>query len=261
MQSTTQPIPPQKWSKDHWSMLAYVSTSFEQPLDRERLRCNEHNHAPLKGFRNVKPWQNENGTVLADGTRLDWHDDWDILEDLEAAGYLEIISLVNAKVSLTDLGFKHVIALYRHKQAGQTFRQYRPFAQYLAILTPPNPHSIDFMPPDFPGYDNFPATATNAFRECFTHNGRYHYHTGAADLALHIQADFDLLATDDMLIFVLQQMTAGREINLDLTWTDPATNLPCRYALIYTDDPEPTLALPHHGDDLLRLLESLPRQS
>lgn len=49
------------------------------------------------------------------------HDDWDCLEDLEAAGFVWIISLINGFVRMTDLGAEVVQKLRNHKHNGGVF--------------------------------------------------------------------------------------------------------------------------------------------
>jgi hypothetical protein len=56
-------------------------------------------------------------TRLKDSVELEDHDDWDCLDDLEAAGLLEIRSLVNGCVKLTDRG-KDVAGKLRSHLAG-----------------------------------------------------------------------------------------------------------------------------------------------
>lgn len=51
-------------------------------------------------------------------------DDWDCVEDLEKAELLNIISLVNGFVKLTDKGFEVVADLRKHKASGRRFSNF-----------------------------------------------------------------------------------------------------------------------------------------
>lgn len=128
----------EQFGKDHWSLLAYVETrcvDYKGELDREHLRCNEKIRPMLKGYRTAGPgmgWKPEYGTRLKgyfeDRTnkalKLEDHDDWDCLDDLEDAGYIEILSLVNGWVTLTKLGSEVSSKLRLHKAQGKMFADF-----------------------------------------------------------------------------------------------------------------------------------------
>ena len=132
-------IPIEDWGKDHWSTFAYVETCVvdQQPLDRDRLRCNVKVRPHLVGptvnrFGNAK-WQNDYGSRLKgfftkgepDKTRqLPKHDDWDCLEDFEEAGLIEFVSVINAIVLLTEKGIAVAALLRKHKALGGNFANF-----------------------------------------------------------------------------------------------------------------------------------------
>jgi len=69
------PIPPEEWSRDHWTIIAYAFCRLGQggQLDRERMRTNP-------GAERY-PTRTRSGTV-------EGHDDLDCLADAESAGVL-----------------------------------------------------------------------------------------------------------------------------------------------------------------------------
>lgn len=137
-------VPMSDWGKDHFSLLGYVETLCVDSINKgvgtinyTRMRVNEKTHPPLaQNFAmNRTKWNSEYGTRLrgfwkADGTTTDperqikKHDDVDCLDDLEAEGLVEIISLVNGFVTLTDKGRKISGLLREHKSKGGYFSNF-----------------------------------------------------------------------------------------------------------------------------------------
>lgn len=118
----------EQWGKDHWSLLAYVECCAVEKrgiLARSKMRCNESQRPLLHSRRVCSTWESKYSTRLKDGNTIEGHDDWDCLEDLESAGFLEIISLSNPRVSLTDKGFEAAAALRKHKGGGGTFNSFK----------------------------------------------------------------------------------------------------------------------------------------
>lgn len=116
-------IPAKDFGKDHWSLMAYVETLCVDSskggvgeIDKRRIRCNPRRHPLHAVNRNfgVTGWKGEYGTRLAGfwtnagltnlKRQMKSHDDWDCLDDLEAAGLIEILSEANGYVKLTDKG-------------------------------------------------------------------------------------------------------------------------------------------------------------
>lgn len=138
--------PVAKYGKDHWSLLAYVENCCVNgqegigEIDRRRVRCNPNTRPMLAGVQNPQ-WKLNYSTRLADlfdfedrtdpekaiaaGLQLRDHDDWDCLEDLEAAGYVEVLSLVNGFVKMTENGCGVTAKLRAHKAAGGQFAGFR----------------------------------------------------------------------------------------------------------------------------------------
>lgn len=158
----------EKFGKDHWSLLAYVESCCVDGrdgigrLDRSRMRCNEVKRPLLTAvFRGPSfGWSQSHGTRLSGffkfedchdsqksidaGLLLPEHDDWDSLDDLEGAGFVEILSLVNGHVKMTVLGQNVAGALRSFKAQGGKFAD---FGETFASL----PESVKLATPIQPG--------------------------------------------------------------------------------------------------------------
>ena len=76
-----------------------------------------------------KHWKPSHSTRLRDNMIIDGHDDWDCLDDLDDAGLVEIISLINGFVRMTDYGLAITALLRKHKASGGKYRDFVPFQQ------------------------------------------------------------------------------------------------------------------------------------
>lgn len=139
-------VPALKFGKDHWSLLAYIETLCVDgkngvgAIDHRRVRCNEVSHSPLKGVYDGRAWKPSYGTRLSGffdyperadsakaaqaGYQLLTHDDWDCLDDLESAGYVEILSMVNGFVRLKPDGIRVSALLRKHKVEGGMYANF-----------------------------------------------------------------------------------------------------------------------------------------
>jgi len=154
------PIPMEKFGKDHWSLLAYVGCRVvdnEGTINNEHLRCYPPRHPHYVGYRRAMldnvTWSDKYGTRLAgffeaeDGSedqrnyRLDDHDDWDCLQDLEIAGLVKIHGTgMFPLVALTDYGYKIEARLRKHKgDKGQFNGFHDVFMAELKDLKRPEP--------------------------------------------------------------------------------------------------------------------------
>lgn len=131
-------IPMSLWSKDHWSTLAYIETKLVDDGGKctvkfdARMRQNRRNYRVLIGQRmsgtGAIPMSVDHGTRLNDGTYLPNHDDWNCLQDMQAAGLFE--GDVDdwdrgMALKLTDAGRFLAAALRQHKAAGGTFSTFK----------------------------------------------------------------------------------------------------------------------------------------
>lgn len=123
------------FGRDHWTTLAYVETLCVDSakkgvgeVDKRRMRVNRGRHpmhAVNHNLGSVGEWKSEFGTRLlgyldAKGKpvaerQIKSHDDWDCLNDLEAAGFVEVISEANGFVRMTEKGLGVGAALRAYK--------------------------------------------------------------------------------------------------------------------------------------------------
>lgn len=120
---TATPI--EKWGKDHWSLLAYINTLTKGRMDNNRVRTNPKAHPLMVGGmvariidKDFKSKPYAYPTRLKDGETIPEHDDWDCLDDLDAHGFVNIISLANCVALVTPKGAKAAQALQAHGLLG-----------------------------------------------------------------------------------------------------------------------------------------------
>lgn len=140
--STSVPI--EQWGKDHWSTLAFIeclcvdNSGSLTDANRARLRCNDKTH-PGYSLRltDAGDWKPSYGSRLKgywkpDGTQdksrqLSDHDDWDCIEDFEAAGLLENLNTgMNPVFKLTEKGLALAAQVRAHKAGGGHFATFEP---------------------------------------------------------------------------------------------------------------------------------------
>ncbi len=128
-------ISPSLFGKDHWSLLAYIEcrcVDDRGALDKRHLRCNPtgpHRIHAVNARLIGAQWEPTWGTRIKGG-QLDQHDDWCCLDDLEAAGYVEVVSTANGVVKLTKGGVAMAALLRAHKAAGGQFATFNPAAAH-----------------------------------------------------------------------------------------------------------------------------------
>ncbi len=114
----------ERFGKDHWSTLAYVeccAVDNKGRLNIQRMHCDASRHPGLINGTSFKKYP----TTLKGGEELPDHDDWDCLEDLEAAGFIEQHGTgIHPVVVFTDLGYRVVAALRIHKAQGNNFAEF-----------------------------------------------------------------------------------------------------------------------------------------
>ena len=162
--------PVDKYGKDHWSLLAYVESCCVDgaggrgELQRSRMRCHPPTHRMVTGpYSGFDSWRQQHSTRLAGffgfpdrgdpekaiaaGFQLRDHDDWDCLDDLEAAGFIQILSVTSGRVRMTDKGCEVAAHLRAHKAGGGMFASFRlsgtgEVAPLPPLLTPPDSPEI-----------------------------------------------------------------------------------------------------------------------
>ena len=113
-----------RWGKDHWSVLAYVETRCVD--GRDGVGELDHRNLSRKGGHAWKPEYCTRLKGNGDGTihHAEDHDDWDCLDDLEAAGLVDVHSAVNGLVTMTDLGMEIAGSLRAWKAAGGNYAEF-----------------------------------------------------------------------------------------------------------------------------------------
>lgn len=120
-------VPIAQFGRDHWSLFAYVECRVVDHggvLDRTHLRCDPRLHPAHahEGSRQGGPYP----TRLVDGLTRGDHDDWDCLDDLEAAGLISSHGTgVNPWFRLTRKGLRMAALLRAHKAKGGQFAEFR----------------------------------------------------------------------------------------------------------------------------------------
>jgi len=143
------PVSVDRWSKDHWSLLAYIETlcvdlneGHEARIGAERLRCNPNRHPGQAGVAQKGiGWNSSYGTRLQGffddkgtgtpedkekaGLQLTTHDDWDCLNDLVTAGYVRGQKWAKGLVTLTAEGILVAGKIREHKLQGGSFATFK----------------------------------------------------------------------------------------------------------------------------------------
>jgi predicted transcriptional regulator len=124
----------ERFGKDHWSTFAYIAHCVQakhgEP-ERSRMRTDEDRHPGLVGhsgfsFAELDGKTKKYPTRLAGGVELQYHDDWDCCDDLEAAGLLISEGTgIHPIYKLTDKGWEVLKQLTEHKNSGGSFGQFR----------------------------------------------------------------------------------------------------------------------------------------
>lgn len=112
------PVPPERWGKDHMSTLLYIETrNVDGDGQPNRAQMRTANGRPRRGAsdKDNPPRMVDHPTVLADGTRLQGHDDWDCVNDMEAAGVIDWQGTGTYPIlRLTSIGWALAAAGRRH---------------------------------------------------------------------------------------------------------------------------------------------------
>ena len=113
-------LPLKAFGEDHWSLLAYIDVCCSGQAGRL-----EHNHLRRKPSK-VKGTESP---VFTSGDReaatqsLNY-DDWDCLADLEAVGFVELVSYATGLVHIFTGGLKAAAALRAHGERGESIKTF-----------------------------------------------------------------------------------------------------------------------------------------
>ncbi len=119
-------VPVEQFGKDHWSTFGYAANvvgGLNGIPNKDRMRTDRDLHPGLVGTQvAMLESTTKYPTRLKGGIELPNHDDWDCIEDLEAAGLMKWQGTgINPIFELTERGWKVFKALTDFKNKGGTF--------------------------------------------------------------------------------------------------------------------------------------------
>lgn len=95
--TSVPPVSPTRFGKDHWSTLAYIETrtvDHKGTIEHDHMRCDTDRHPmlALAGRRALVSTGHlsRKYPTFAKGEQIENHDDYDCLDDLRAAGLLDV---------------------------------------------------------------------------------------------------------------------------------------------------------------------------
>ena len=123
-----------QFGKDHWSTFAYIETrcvDHHGSLDKKHMRCDVDRH-PAHVYPYMPPefktGSKKYPTILRGGVELPDHDDWDCVDDLVAAGLMELRGTgLQPVLALTPKGVSIASLLRSHKSNAGTFTNFSDF--------------------------------------------------------------------------------------------------------------------------------------
>lgn len=128
--SKVENVPIGMFGKDHWSAFAYIETrvvDHNGDIDIRHMRCHPGRHPQyihLTNDKTVYPTRLKGYFDDPENPELFIydHDDWDCLDDCEAAGLIEMIGTgIRPAYKLTDFGSMISGKLRKHKANGGHF--------------------------------------------------------------------------------------------------------------------------------------------
>lgn len=126
---TTDFVLLENWGRDHWSTLLYldhVVQNVDGVPDRRKMRCDPDLHPGLAHAHSTL-FPKRYPTKLKAGKVLHGHDDWDCVEDLEAAGLLEWQGTgINPVIVMTTVGHKVVAEAREHRVEHKSCDNFTP---------------------------------------------------------------------------------------------------------------------------------------
>ena len=128
------PVPMHLWARDHWSTFAYaghVATS-QKHIDKDKMRTDADRHPHGVGYRQSMFSDHRTTkypTRLTGGREINDHDDWDCLDDAEAAGLLTWGTWVNPFVVLTTTGLQAFAQIMAYENDPETSRKWSKLMQ------------------------------------------------------------------------------------------------------------------------------------
>lgn len=127
-----RPIRMELWGQDHWSTFAYLETCVVDNKgipNLDRMRCDFDRHPGLYGTlrRNQSLKEKKYPTRLKNAVEVLNHDDWDCVDDMEAAGLLRWEGTgIHPIIVFTERGNQIAAELRQHKAKGGKWGSFHP---------------------------------------------------------------------------------------------------------------------------------------
>lgn len=125
--ATRDPVPISSFGRDHWSTLCYVETrcvDHAGVIQKEHMRCDPRRHPghAHRGSSGEFGGNRAYPTRLQGSVDLPDHDDWDCIDDLEAACLIESAGAgLNPVFKMTGFGWDMVSLIRQFKAKGGSF--------------------------------------------------------------------------------------------------------------------------------------------
>lgn len=117
-----------KWGRDHWSTLLYLETrcvDYRGQIAIEKMRTDGTIHPQY--LHRGRDAHGKYPTILRDGSKVDDHDDWSCVEDMEREGLLKQIGWSrNPRVRLTEKGWECVSQIRQWRASERTLDSFEP---------------------------------------------------------------------------------------------------------------------------------------
>ena len=122
-------LPVKAFGEDHWSLLAYIDCCCSGHAGRVEHRHMRRKPAVHKTYEPsvVITSKREIGRGLGidPGLQSRSQDDWDCLADLEAAGFVELVSYATGLVHIFPVGLEAAAAIRAHGARGESIKSFR----------------------------------------------------------------------------------------------------------------------------------------
>ena len=112
-------VPLKSFGEDHWTLLAYIDVCCSGQAGRL-----EHRHLRSKPTIKSSELSLLKSIELEHETHSLKYDDWDCLADLEAVGFVELVSYATGLVHIFPGGLKAAAALRAHGERGESIKTF-----------------------------------------------------------------------------------------------------------------------------------------
>src|SRR5882724_1245887 len=122
-------LPLSAFSEEHWTLLAYIDVCCSGQAGRLEHRHLRTNSSVKEEAAMVIATKRETAVKRKSKrddseVHTDIHDDWDRLADLEAVGFVELVSYATGLVHIFPGGLKAAAALRAHGERGESLKTF-----------------------------------------------------------------------------------------------------------------------------------------